>query len=113
MPEPNACDAAHTTAAASAAVEREVLSGLGVLLKYNYAKTTHLTRFVDRNAAELGSPRRLGTDSSAIHRSHLDRSGVKDRAVLDLALAMATDPRLLVPVLSQPSLPFPIRSSIT
>ena len=44
------------TAAASASVEREVISGLGVLLKYNYAKTTHLTRFVDRNAAELGSP---------------------------------------------------------
>jgi hypothetical protein len=44
------------TAAASGAVEREVIQGLGVLLKYNYAKTTHLTRFVDRNAAELGSP---------------------------------------------------------
>lgn len=44
------------TAAASASVEREVISGLGMLIKYNYAKTTHLTRFVDRNAAELGSP---------------------------------------------------------
>ena len=44
------------TAAASAAVEREVIPGLAVLLKYNYARTTHLTRFVDRNAAELGSP---------------------------------------------------------
>jgi carboxypeptidase family protein/TonB-dependent receptor-like protein len=44
------------TAAWSASVEREVLSGWSALLKYNYAKTTHLTRFVNRNAAELGSP---------------------------------------------------------
>jgi hypothetical protein len=44
------------TAAASASVEREVIPGLGMLIKYNYAKTTHLTRFVDRNATELGSP---------------------------------------------------------
>ncbi len=52
------------TAAASASVEREVIPGLGMLIKYNYAKTTHLTRFVDRNAAELGSPwsTGLGTD---------------------------------------------------
>jgi hypothetical protein len=44
------------TAAASASVEREVIPGLALLVKYNYAKTTNLTRFVDRNAAELGSP---------------------------------------------------------
>jgi hypothetical protein len=44
------------TAAASGSVEREVLPGLAMLLKYNYAKTTHQTRFVNRNAAELGSP---------------------------------------------------------
>ncbi len=44
------------TAAWSASVEREVLPGWAALLKYNYAKTTHLTRFVNRNAAELGSP---------------------------------------------------------
>lgn len=44
------------TAAWSASVEREVLPGWAALLKFNYAKTTHLTRFVNRNAAELGSP---------------------------------------------------------
>jgi hypothetical protein len=44
------------TAAASASVEHEVVPGWAVLVKYNYAKTTNLTRFVDRNAAELGSP---------------------------------------------------------
>ena len=44
------------TFAWSASAEREVMNGLAFLLKYNYAKTTHLTRFVDRNAAELGSP---------------------------------------------------------
>ena len=44
------------TAAWSASVEREVLPTWAVLLKYNYAKTTHLTRFVNRNAAELGPP---------------------------------------------------------
>jgi carboxypeptidase family protein/TonB-dependent receptor-like protein len=44
------------TFAWSASAEREVLTGLALLVKYNYAKTTHLTRFVDRNAVELGSP---------------------------------------------------------
>jgi hypothetical protein len=44
------------TAAWSASVEREVIPSWAMFLKYNYAKTTHLTRFVDRNAAELGSP---------------------------------------------------------
>jgi hypothetical protein len=32
------------------------VTGIGVLLKYNYAKGEHITRFVDRNAAELGAP---------------------------------------------------------
>jgi len=44
------------TAAASGSIEREVIPGLAMLFKYNYAKTTHLTRFVNRNAAELGAP---------------------------------------------------------
>lgn len=44
------------TLAASVGVEREVLKDYGFLLKYNYAKTTHLTRFVNRNDALLGSP---------------------------------------------------------
>jgi hypothetical protein len=44
------------TVSASGSVEREILTGIGVLLKYNWAKGDHITRFVDRNAAELGSP---------------------------------------------------------
>jgi hypothetical protein len=44
------------TTALSGSVEREVVTGIGVLLKYNYAKGEHITRFVDRNAAELGAP---------------------------------------------------------
>ena len=44
------------TSAASASVEREVGNGYAFLVKYNWAYTKDLTRFVDRNAAELGSP---------------------------------------------------------
>jgi hypothetical protein len=44
------------TTSASASFEREVVTGIGVLLKYTYAGGEHITRFVDRNAAELGSP---------------------------------------------------------
>ena len=36
--------------------EREIIQNLALLLKYNWADTKHLTRFVNRNAAELGSP---------------------------------------------------------
>jgi hypothetical protein len=44
------------TISASVGAEREIMTDLAVLLRYNYADTKHLTRFVDRNAAELGSP---------------------------------------------------------
>ncbi|MBK6406833.1 MAG: TonB-dependent receptor [Holophagales bacterium] len=44
------------TFATSIGVEREFLKDYGFLLKYNYAKTTHLTRFINRNDALLGSP---------------------------------------------------------
>jgi hypothetical protein len=44
------------TTAASVGVEREVFKDYGFLVKYNYAKTTHLTRFINRNDALLGSP---------------------------------------------------------
>ena len=44
------------TTAVSLGVDREIVPGIAGLLKYNMSKTTHLTRFVDRNAAELGSP---------------------------------------------------------
>ncbi len=44
------------TTAASVGVEREFLKDFGFLVKYNYAKTTHLTRFINRNDALLGSP---------------------------------------------------------
>ncbi len=44
------------TFAAAASYEREVSRGLSLLFKYNYAKTEHLTRFVNRNDPLLGSP---------------------------------------------------------
>jgi len=44
------------TFATSIGVEREFLKDYGFLLKYNYARTTHLTRFINRNDALLGSP---------------------------------------------------------
>jgi len=50
------------TVAASVGIEREVLKDYGVLVKYNYAKTTHLTRFINRNDPLLGSPWSSGLD---------------------------------------------------
>jgi hypothetical protein len=44
------------TTAASLSYEREVISGLALLIKGNYARTDHLTRFTDRNDPLLGSP---------------------------------------------------------
>ena len=44
------------TTAASLSYEREVVSGLALLVKGNYAKGDHLTRFVNRNDPLLGSP---------------------------------------------------------
>ncbi|HVT17990.1 MAG TPA: TonB-dependent receptor [Thermoanaerobaculia bacterium] len=44
------------TTAASLSYEREVMPGLALLVKGNYAKSDHLTRFVDRNDPLLGSP---------------------------------------------------------
>jgi hypothetical protein len=44
------------TTAASLSYEREVMNGLAVLAKYNYAKGEHITRFVNRNDPLLGSP---------------------------------------------------------
>jgi hypothetical protein len=44
------------TVSASVGFEREVMKDYGVLLKYNYAHTTHLTRFLNGNDPLLGSP---------------------------------------------------------
>jgi hypothetical protein len=44
------------TTSASLSYEREIFSGLGLLIKYNYAKGDHITRFVNRNDPLLGSP---------------------------------------------------------
>ena len=44
------------TFAAAASYEREFGEGLSLLFKYNYAKSEHLTRFVNRNDPLLGSP---------------------------------------------------------
>ena len=52
------------TFSASVGVERELFQKYGVLLKYNYAKTDHLTRFVNRNDALLGSPWQSGLNGT-------------------------------------------------
>lgn len=44
------------TLATSLSWEREVTPGLALLVKGNYARTNHITRFINRNAAEFGSP---------------------------------------------------------
>ncbi|HEY7214684.1 MAG TPA: TonB-dependent receptor [Thermoanaerobaculia bacterium] len=44
------------TTATSLSWEREVMSGLALLVKGNYAKTDHITRFVNRNDARFGAP---------------------------------------------------------
>ncbi len=44
------------TTATSLSYEREVATGLALLVKGNYAKGDHLTRFVNRNDPLLGSP---------------------------------------------------------
>jgi Carboxypeptidase regulatory-like domain/TonB-dependent Receptor Plug Domain len=44
------------THAASVSWEQEVITDYAVLVKYNYAKGEHITRFVNRNDPLLGSP---------------------------------------------------------
>jgi len=44
------------TTAASLTYERQIGTDMSLLLKYNYAKTDHLTRFINRNDAVFGSP---------------------------------------------------------
>jgi hypothetical protein len=44
------------TTSASFSFERELTPGLAGLIKYNYAKGDHITRFVNRNDPLLGSP---------------------------------------------------------
>ncbi|MBL8112928.1 MAG: TonB-dependent receptor [Acidobacteria bacterium] len=53
------------TFSSALAFEREIGTAYSVLLKYNYAKTTHLTRFVNRNDALLGSPWSSGLNGTA------------------------------------------------
>src|SRR5207245_2956441 len=54
------------TTAASISWEQEVIKDYAFLVKYNYAKGTHITRFVNRNDPLLGSPwgSGLGADGS-------------------------------------------------
>jgi hypothetical protein len=44
------------TTSASVSWEQEIIQDYAVLLKYNYAKGSHITRFVNRNDPLLGSP---------------------------------------------------------
>ena len=54
------------TKSASMSWEQEVITDYAVLVKYNYAKGEHITRFVNRNDPLLGSPwsTGLGADGS-------------------------------------------------
>jgi hypothetical protein len=54
------------TTSASVSWEQEVIPNYAVLVKYNYAKGDHITRFVNRNDPLLGSPwsTGLGADGS-------------------------------------------------
>jgi hypothetical protein len=54
------------TKSASVSWEQEVIKDYAVLVKYNYAKGEHITRFVNRNDPLLGSPwsTGLGADGS-------------------------------------------------
>ncbi|HYS56454.1 MAG TPA: carboxypeptidase regulatory-like domain-containing protein [Thermoanaerobaculia bacterium] len=54
------------TRAASVSWEQEVITDYAFLVKYNYAKGDHITRFVNRNDPLLGSPwsTGLGSDGS-------------------------------------------------
>src|SRR5438552_2246193 len=54
------------TTAASVSWEQEVIPNYAILVKYNYAKGEHITRFTDRNDPLLGSPwsSGLGADGS-------------------------------------------------
>ncbi|MFN2385438.1 MAG: TonB-dependent receptor domain-containing protein [Thermoanaerobaculia bacterium] len=44
------------TNAFSFGVDREIVPGLAAIVKYNYAKTDQVTRFINRNDPALGSP---------------------------------------------------------
>jgi hypothetical protein len=54
------------TTSASLSWEQEIVTDYAFLVKYNYAKGTHITRFVNRNDPLLGSPwsTGLGADGS-------------------------------------------------
>jgi hypothetical protein len=51
----------------SIGAERELMKDLAVLLRYNYTDSKHLIRYVDRNAAELGSPWSTGLGEDGLH----------------------------------------------
>jgi hypothetical protein len=55
------------TTAASLSWEREVIPGLALLFKGNYAKTDHITRFINRNDTEFGSPWSSGLPPAGIN----------------------------------------------
>lgn len=55
------------TTATSLSYEREVWTGTAALLKLNYAKTDHITRFTNRNDPRLGSPWSSGLPPGGIN----------------------------------------------
>ena len=73
----------------SLGVDREILPGIWPSLKYNQSQTEHLTRFVDRNAAELGAPwsTGIGARDQRHQRSH-DRRVHRAEPVLGMDLGV-------------------------
>lgn len=55
------------TTSASVSYETEIRNGLGFLVKYNYAKGDHITRFVNRNDPLLGSPWSTGLPPGGVN----------------------------------------------
>jgi len=55
------------TIATSLSYEREVTTDLALLVKLNYAKTDHITRFTNRNDPRLGSPWSSGLPPGGIN----------------------------------------------
>jgi hypothetical protein len=55
------------TTALSLSYEREVIADTAALFKLNYAKTDHITRFVNRNDARLGSPWSSGLPPAGVN----------------------------------------------
>jgi outer membrane receptor for ferrienterochelin and colicin len=55
------------TTSTSLSYERRVMNDTSALIKYNYAKTDHITRFTNRNDPNLGSPWSTGLPPAGVN----------------------------------------------